>query len=309
MHSFSRLIIFIGLLLLFSALAGLCGVWFAEFMVGEAFTIAPGVPVPSTRPGWIYTNITMAISQIGGFGGAVWTYVRFFGNASSPHSARADLQLRLPSKANVSPAIRAAAPWIFTILATLSFAPLLVLSFDLNALLIPEGSALDQFARPLEDFLEQLTVFMLNVDTPLDRIAVVLLMAGLPALFEELAFRGVLQPLLIRLTGRPWIGIMATALLFSFIHFQFYGFLPRVFLGLLFGWIVYRTGSLWPAVLAHFTNNTAAVLGSWATGSIEGSDVEPFSLLGLALAAIFTASIIALHRLYNRPTDPQIAPH
>ena len=66
-------------------------------MVGEAFTIAPGVPVPSTRPGWIYTNITMAVSQIGGFGGAVWTYVRFFGKTSSTHSARTDLQLRLPS--------------------------------------------------------------------------------------------------------------------------------------------------------------------------------------------------------------------
>ena len=72
-------------------------------------------------------------------------------------------------------------------------------------------------------------------------VVILLSVAALPGIFEELSFRGVLQPLLIRATGSAFWGIALTAIVFSAIHFQFYGFLPRVLLGALFGWLAHRT--------------------------------------------------------------------
>ena len=87
-----------------------------------------------------------------------------------------------------------------------------------------------------------------------------LLIAILPALGEELFFRGLIQRFLIQWTQKPWLGIVFAAFLFSFMHFQFYGFIPRMYLGILFGFIYFWTGSIWLPMLAHFLNNGAAVM-------------------------------------------------
>lgn len=286
--TFSKVLVFIGLLLCFSALSGFVGQVLAGFLTGEQFTLALDAPLPSGPGGWSSLNISMATSQIVGFGGAVWMYLRLFGGTTG----WSDLRWRAPSALNTS----SARIWLLSIVATLTIAPLLLWSFNLNAALIPEGGALESFARPLEDYLERMTTFMLTVDGLGLRAVMLIVVALLPALFEELAFRGVLQPLMIQLTGRPWVGIIVTATIFSFIHFQFYGFLPRILLGLLFGWLVYRTGSLWPAILAHFVNNATAALTFWATGTIDSPELPLLSLYGLGITAVFVAALYGLSR-------------
>ena len=82
----------------------------------------------------------------------------------------------------------------------------------------------------------------------------------LPAVGEELAFRGVLQQTLIGKNSNPPWGIWGAAFIFSFIHFQFFGFLPRLLLGAFFGYLFYWSKSLWLPILGHFINNTSAVL-------------------------------------------------
>ena len=116
----------------------------------------------------------------------------------------------------------------------------------------------------------------------LQRVAILLGIAGLPAIFEELSFRGVLQPLLIRATGNAFWGIALTAIIFSAIHFQFYGFLPRVLLGALFGWMAHRSGSLLPGMVAHFVNNALAAITLWVTGSMTDDilDLTPLVVIG-----------------------------
>ena len=64
----------------------------------------------------------------------------------------------------------------------------------------------------------------------------------------------------IRLTRNPWMGIILTAAIFSGIHFQFYGFLPRLFLGVVLGAIYWYSGSLWVAILAHFLYDAAVIV-------------------------------------------------
>ena len=87
----------------------------------------------------------------------------------------------------------------------------------------------------------------------------IFLIAFIPAMGEELFFRGALQGAL-----RDWKGIKTaiwiTAIVFSAIHLQFYGFVPRMLLGAFFGYLIFWSNSIWPAVLAHFVNNVMAVI-------------------------------------------------
>jgi membrane protease YdiL (CAAX protease family) len=92
-------------------------------------------------------------------------------------------------------------------------------------------------------------------------IASLVVLVILPAVGEEIIFRGSLQPLLARVLRRPHAAIWVSALIFSAIHGQWLGFVPRCLLGALFGYLALWTGSLWPSVLAHLSNN---LLSLWA---------------------------------------------
>jgi len=82
----------------------------------------------------------------------------------------------------------------------------------------------------------------------------------LPALGEELLFRGILQRLFSEWTRNIHAGIWISAVLFSAMHMQFYGFIPRMMLGALLGYLLAWSGSLWLPVIAHFINNASAVV-------------------------------------------------
>ncbi len=86
------------------------------------------------------------------------------------------------------------------------------------------------------------------------------MIAVLPALGEEFLFRGVIQRLLTEWTTNKHVGVWMAAFIFSFIHFQFYGFLPRFLLGLYFGYLLVWSSSIWVPVTGHFINNGVAVL-------------------------------------------------
>lgn len=136
---------------------------------------------------------------------------------------------------------------------------------------------LETWIKTLEDTAAAATEKMLNVDTIGGLLANLLIIALIPAVGEELTFRGVLQQSLTRGIKNPHVAILLSAALFSFIHFQFYGFLPRMFLGILLGYMFYITGSLWTSILMHFLNNgTAVVLYYLNHKGIIDVDVDHF---------------------------------
>lgn len=138
---------------------------------------------------------------------------------------------------------------------------------------INQQMTLPAFLQPLEEWMKiqeenaaAMTEQLLNVSTIGGLIINLLLMAVLPALAEELTFRGVLMRLFQPMKSTdteakiPHMAIWCSAILFSAIHMQFYGFLPRMLMGALFGYMLVWTGSLWVPMLMHFVNNAMAVV-------------------------------------------------
>lgn len=118
---------------------------------------------------------------------------------------------------------------------------------------------LEAYLKNLEEMAAAATEKMLKVDTIGGLLLNLFIIALIPAVGEEMTFRGVLQQSLTRKMN-PHIAIFLSAAIFSFIHFQFYGFLPRMFLGILLGYMFYITGSLWTSITMHFVNNGTAVV-------------------------------------------------
>ncbi len=145
------------------------------------------------------------------------------------------------------------------------FLPILNFTVELNKLLyLPDWiSGLEDWMRNAEEEATEKTQALLRMKTYGGLIVNILLIGLLPAIGEELAFRGVVQQTLIGQNDNPHWGIWGAAFIFSFIHFQFFGFLPRVMLGAFFGYLFYWSKSLWLPILGHFINNTSAVLISF----------------------------------------------
>ena len=92
------------------------------------------------------------------------------------------------------------------------------------------------------------------------------IIAALPAIGEELIFRGVFQKILQNLFRSGHLSVWFTSFLFSAIHFQFYGFLPRFILGLIFGYLFLWSRNIWLPVIAHFINNAVPTVGAYIKG-------------------------------------------
>ena len=118
-----------------------------------------------------------------------------------------------------------------------------------------------EWMKAREEEATVLTERFLQADSFGGMIVNIGLMALMPALAEEMSFRGVLQGVLSRQRSEvSHIAIWVTAFIFSAIHFQFYGFVPRMLLGAMFGYMLAWTGSLWVPIVMHFVNNGVAVV-------------------------------------------------
>lgn len=170
----------------------------------------------------------------------------------------------------------------------LAMLPMVDALMRLNEWLIPESSALGQWAMPMQEEAERATQAVLGGGEV--SMGWLLVMVGLlPAIAEEFFFRGVIQPQLARAAKNIHVGIWVTAFGFAATHMQLYGFLPRLMLGGLLGYLVVWSGTIWAAVLAHFVNNAVALWATAAVGEWNGVDPVEESSASYPLLAIATA--------------------
>ena len=120
-------------------------------------------------------------------------------------------------------------------------------------------ASVEDMMRQMEEQAKVLTERFLQTSSVGMMFANLFVMALLPAICEEMMFRGWLQRVLGKSVNYH-TAIWVSALVFSAIHFQFYGFIPRMLIGAALGYLYYYTGSLWMSIIAHFTNNAAAVV-------------------------------------------------
>ncbi len=166
-----------------------------------------------------------------------------------------------------------------------------------KAMSLPSWMAgIEQAMRAAEDSAAEVTQEMLNINSVGQLILCVLVVGVMAGLSEEMLFRGALLRTMqdSRLGNHAVVWI--TAFLFSALHMQFYGFVPRMLLGVWLGYLFVWTGSLWVPIIAHTLNNSTVVLMSYLSN--KGVIPEGFGdNLGLPAAGSFpwlaTCSLIA----------------
>jgi membrane protease YdiL (CAAX protease family) len=162
--------------------------------------------------------------------------------------------------------------------------PLAQLTYWLNSQ-IP----LPEMMSNMEDSTEGLIKGLLVMNGPSELVFNLVIIALLPALAEEIIFRGIVQTTLEKWLGNPVKAVWIAAFIFSFIHFQFEGFLPRMVLGALLGYLFYWTRNLWIPIFAHFINNGVQVLAAyWYPEQLEALEPESMD------ASIWISGLVSL---------------
>ncbi len=146
---------------------------------------------------------------------------------------------------------------LLMLIATPAINYLLLLNQQLN---LPDWmSGIERWMKESEDQAALFTEVFLSTASIKGLLFNLLVIALIPAMGEELLFRGIIQQAMIKMSGKKHMAIFLTAAFFSAFHMQFYGFLPRMALGLLLGYAFYWSGSLWLSIAGHFFNNGLAV--------------------------------------------------
>ncbi len=145
--------------------------------------------------------------------------------------------------------------------------PLINWMNELNSKLsLPEWlNSVQTWMQNSEDQATKITEAFLTGNSISFLIKNIILIGILPAVGEELLFRGIVQQLFKKMYGNAHLAIWISAALFSALHLQFFGFLPRLLLGAMFGYMLEWSGSLWLPIIGHFINNTTAVVAYYLT--------------------------------------------
>jgi uncharacterized protein len=210
--------------------------------------------------------------------------------------------------------------WVLGVAALLVSIPFVEYTGILNQKMIVGGDA-QKWMKSMEEEAAKQIQFMLSKHTPGELFLNLIFISVFAGIGEELFFRGVLQRLFIKLTKNPWAGIILTAILFSGFHLQFFGFLPRLFLGILLGALYWYSGSLWTAILAHFVYDALIIVLVYANPQMikdtNATIVDPAQLSIMALISAALTFVIlwqmikktktsyaAVYKDDNPPQDP-----
>lgn len=297
-HPALNLLLLVGLLLgalcvgLF--LVALC----AKLLLGPTTDMAAVMANPAGfRQGWNFMMLSQGLTLLIGFGGAALALASVSGFRWADYFApRRPVPIWAPLAAG---------------LLVILLLPLMSALVEWNAAAHFPGFLRDfeAWARASEDRAQGLTKFLTQFDSPGRFLVGVLVVAVVPAVAEELFFRGVVQRNLVQWLS-PHVGIWLAAALFSAIHLQFFGFFPRFVLGLVLGYLYYWSGNILVSMAAHFTQNGFQLLLLYLQQHhVISADLDPDSTTALPWPLVLLSAVLSAGLLYYiyqrlRPAAP-----
>ena len=303
LHPFANLLLLVGLMLLAACVAGFLMAVLSNLLFGVGLLEIGNVTnKPDTYAnGWGVSMLTQGVFLFVGFGGAALALPLLTGYSWQDYFAP-----------------RRPVPFQWLLLA----AGIILLSIPFMSGIV-EWNAKAHFpgfyqgrekdARELEDRAQVLTKYLTQFTTFGRFIVGLVVIAVVPAISEELVFRGVIQRNLVQWFNSRHVGVWLAAAIFSAIHFQFFGFVPRFVLGLVLGYLYEWSGNILVPMAAHFTQNAFQIvllymqqhqLLSSDTFNPDSTEALPWWLQLLSL--LLTGALLwQLYRHTLRPTaDP-----
>jgi len=284
-----KIFLLLGLIFLSTLLMAFIGFLIGKLYLGvDMSVLGTYIAEPKTDEAVAFTKFFQSLSQIGTF----ILPVLFFGYLVSSKPAQ---YLRLDKKPKTI-ALSVSFLIIFTILPFINYLEHLNQYFQLPDML----AGFEEWIREKEEAAAYLTTNLIKARTFPGFLINLLIAAVLPAIGEELLFRGVILKLTNDITKHVHWAIIISAALFSAFHLQFYGFLPRFALGLVLGYVFVITNNLWVPIFLHFVNNTSAIIvfnlhyNGYIKTSMEdfGALDNPVYIIGSLLITLWMISII-----------------
>lgn len=183
-----------------------------------------------------------------------------------------------------------------------------LLAYFNEKMALPESLAgIEKWMREMEDQSAHLLEIMTGNHDITSLLINLFVMAIVPAFAEEFFFRGTMQPFFESWLKNKHAAIWLTAFIFSAIHFQFYGFIPRLLLGAYLGYLLIWSRSLWLPVLAHFLHNALTILidffskkADYDIENTELTDIPEIAPYSILLFALLGAGIYSLYKSRKR---------
>jgi hypothetical protein len=204
---------------------------------------------------------------------------------------------------------------LLTVLLVLICMPVNALLMEWNKhLQLPGGLAwLEDQIRLREQKGAHLTTLLTTFTSPWQLLVGFLFVAMIPSFGEEFFFRGIVQTKLVTLFRNKHIAILCAGFVFSFLHLQFYGFLPRMLQGVLFGYVFYWSKNLFYPMIAHLTNNgvTVVMYYCWQHGFIPVNITDTAAVplaLSLVCLPLTVLLVFALKQLFSRVSHQRPSP-
>jgi membrane protease YdiL (CAAX protease family) len=277
---------------------GLLGTYALTIITGISLEQVGALDTLDPKHPWLpfFIRGMQAVQFIGLFLVPSW----FAGKYFTTQSASSYLGLRKPNYPGF---------WLVGTFAILIALPMVQWLGEINRA-IEFPSELTNWIRSKEDEANETVKALLSRHTVKDLLLNLFFVAGLAAVGEELLFRGVVQRIFVRQFGQAWPAIIFSAFLFAALHMQFYGFFPRLALGILLGAIYWYSGSLWVAILAHFVYDAILITLVYFNPAMLNDEpvVSQEALLysGLLSALMVTMNLHWMVKHGNPVSDEQI---
>ena len=277
---------------------GLLGTYALTIITGISLEQVGALDTLDPKHPWLpfFIRGMQAVQFIGLFLVPSW----FAGKYFTTQSASSYLGLRKPNYPGF---------WLVGTFAILIALPMVQWLGEINRA-IEFPSELTNWIRSKEDEANETVKALLSRHTVKDLLLNLFFVAGLAAVGEELLFRGVVQRIFVRQFGQAWPAIIFSAFLFAALHMQFYGFFPRLALGILLGAIYCYRGSLWVASLAHFVYDAILITLVYFNPAMLNDEpvVSQEALLysGLLSALMVTMNLHWMVKHGNPVSDEQI---